>query len=160
MESWQQEANAQSAIETELERLLPWSAAKEVHTKNGPRFLRKASPSEAFWAAWRAGKERLRAVGISCGRSQLDNEWEVCWWRKLPPALVAQREEAVEQSRATDAEISVPCPDGLAYMPFQRAGIRFAIRLFGVETSTKEGGNKGPFRCDAKGVLIADEMGL
>lgn len=150
----------QSAIESELEALLPWSRAKEVNTKNGPRFLRKATPTEAFWNVWRVGKDALKAAGISCGRTIDGADWEVLWWRRIPPALVAQREEAVEQSRATDAEINVPCPEGLAYMPFQRAGIRFALRLFGVENSTQEGGNKGPFRCDSNGVLIADEMGL
>lgn len=52
--------------------------------------------------------------------------------------------KAVEQvaaaSRATDAEIDIPAPDGLAYMPFQRAGIAYAL--------------------PRKGTLIADEMGL
>jgi SWI/SNF-related matrix-associated actin-dependent regulator 1 of chromatin subfamily A len=43
-------------------------------------------------------------------------------------------------SRATDADIDVPAPEGLDYMPFQRAGIKFAQPL--------------------DGVLIGDEMGL
>jgi len=132
--------NMTAQIESELEALLPWSKAKEVNTKNGPRFLRKATPTEAFWNAWRVSKERLKAVGISCGRTIDGADWEVLWWRRLPPTLVAQREEAVEQSRATDAEINVPCPEGLAYMPFQRAGIRFAMQR--------------------TGTLIGDEMGL
>jgi SWI/SNF-related matrix-associated actin-dependent regulator 1 of chromatin subfamily A len=46
----------------------------------------------------------------------------------------------VEASRATDAEIDVPAPDGLAYLPYQRAGVAYAA--------------------GRKGVLIADEMGL
>jgi SWI/SNF-related matrix-associated actin-dependent regulator 1 of chromatin subfamily A len=43
-------------------------------------------------------------------------------------------------SRAVDADIDAPVPEGLAYMPFQRAGISYAT--------------------NRKGVLIADEMGL
>ena len=46
----------------------------------------------------------------------------------------------VEASRATDAEINVPAPEGLSYLPYQRGGIAYAA--------------------GRKGVLIADEMGL
>lgn len=49
-------------------------------------------------------------------------------------------EAAVAESKAVDATIDIPCPTGLEYMPFQRAGIAFA------ETRAN--------------VLIADEMGL
>lgn len=124
----------------ELERLLPWSKPREVPTSRGPRILRKAAPTEAFWNAWRAGREMLKAVGISCGRDSRPGgtgEWEVCWWQEVSQEVVHARAEAVEQSRATDAEITVPAPAGLAYMPFQRAGIRFALgrtaTLFGDE---------------------------
>jgi SWI/SNF-related matrix-associated actin-dependent regulator 1 of chromatin subfamily A len=86
-----------------------------------------------------------------------------CWWtdrleRAVPlleyakgaaedeiAAFVADREHAEERaeaSRATSADIDVPCPDGLAYLPFQLAGIRYAL--------TTRTGN----------ALIADEMGL
>lgn len=47
---------------------------------------------------------------------------------------------AVAASRATDADIEVPCPEGLAYMPFQRAGIAYALGRINT--------------------IIADEMGL
>jgi SWI/SNF-related matrix-associated actin-dependent regulator of chromatin subfamily A-like protein 1 len=46
----------------------------------------------------------------------------------------------VETSRAVDADIAIPAPDGLAYLPYQRAGIAYAVAH--------------------KGTLIADEMGL
>ena len=49
----------------------------------------------------------------------------------------AERREA---SRQTDADIEVPAPEGLAYMPFQRAGIAYAL--------------------NREHTLIADEMGL
>lgn len=52
----------------------------------------------------------------------------------------AQRAAAVEASRATDADIEIPVPDGLALMPFQRAGVAYAMG----RTST----------------LIGDQMGL
>jgi SWI/SNF-related matrix-associated actin-dependent regulator 1 of chromatin subfamily A len=48
--------------------------------------------------------------------------------------------QALRASRATDAEIAIPCPKGLEYMPFQRAGIAYAMAR--------------------PATLIADEMGL
>src|SRR3972149_6701754 len=56
----------------------------------------------------------------------------------------AKREQAREQtitaSRATTADVAIPAPDGLEYLPFQCAGIGFAL--------------------DRSATLIADEMGL
>ena len=48
--------------------------------------------------------------------------------------------DTLQASRATDATVNIPCPDGESYLPFQRGGIAFAMQR------------------DA--VLIADEMGL
>lgn len=48
--------------------------------------------------------------------------------------------QALRDSRATDAEIAIPSPKGLSYMPFQRAGIAYAMAH--------------------PATLIADEMGL
>jgi SNF2 family DNA or RNA helicase len=47
---------------------------------------------------------------------------------------------AVEQSHAKESDAVIPCPEGLAYLPFQRAGIAYAA----------------PRRY----TLVADEMGL
>ncbi|MBT9258178.1 MAG: DEAD/DEAH box helicase [Clostridiales bacterium] len=55
-------------------------------------------------------------------------------------ALQQQQEATLAASRATDADIDVPAPEGLDYLPYQRAGIAFAK--------------------ERHGVLIADEMGL
>lgn len=78
-------------------------------------------------------------------------------WATADPAIAAklrnpeqlQRAQQQEQeqhaatvvlSRAADADVALPAPDGLAYLPFQRAGIQYAL--------------------DRPHVLIADEMGL
>lgn len=45
-----------------------------------------------------------------------------------------------DQSRATDAEIDVPAPKGLRYLPYQKAGIAYSL--------------------ERQNTLIADEMGL
>jgi hypothetical protein len=126
----------------EIEKLVQWSKPTEVQTKVGPRILRKAEPTPEFWEAWRVNKQTLRAAGVTCGAKfrGAPNELEACWWQPLPAEVVQLREQSVKQSKATDAEIDVPAPDGLEYMPFQRAGIRFAL--------------------NRAGTLIADEMGL
>jgi SNF2 family DNA or RNA helicase len=53
-------------------------------------------------------------------------------------AGIAQK--AIEASRATDAEIKIPCPIGCEFLPFQRAGIAYAV--------------------NHKDTLFGDEMGL
>lgn len=50
------------------------------------------------------------------------------------------RTETIEASRATDAEIDIPAPENMTYLPFQRAGISYAS--------------------NRPATLIADEMGL
>jgi SNF2 family DNA or RNA helicase len=53
---------------------------------------------------------------------------------------VAAANESIAASRATDAEIEIPVPEGLSYLPYQRAGIAYAMHR--------------------QGSLIGDEMGL
>lgn len=40
-------------------------------------------------------------------------------------AVSAQHRAALESSRAREADISIPVPEGLAYLPYQRAGIAY-----------------------------------
>lgn len=123
-----------------LETLLPWSDARRVETKNGPRILRKAAPSAAFRAAWGSSKAGLKAAGIGWSQELKTGEWQVCWWQPLPAAEQEQAAATVAASKAMDADVEIPRPEGLEYLPFQRAGISFA--------------------CGKPGVLIADDMGL
>jgi hypothetical protein len=121
----------------EIEKLLNWGVPVEVETRNGPRTLRKAEPSPEFWDAWRAGKEQLKAAGISCGKDQRTGNWEVCWWAAIDPSKQAAIDAAIQASKATDADVDLPCPAGRAYMPFQRAGIKFVLDKFGIELKRK-----------------------
>ncbi len=127
----------------EIEKLTTWSAGREVRTQNGPRILRKGPLTAEYRAAWRANKEAMKAVGLSMGpvdRNDPQGDWEAIWWQPLNGEVAKERDAAVEASRATDAAVEIPAPDGLAYMPFQKAGIAFAT--------------------GKSGVLLADEMGL
>lgn len=122
-------------------RALKWDDEDlEVNTKIGPRLLRKAFPTPEFYDLWRDQKQGLKDLGISLGKNPRTNEWEVCLWRELPKEATAAREAAKAASRATDAVIDVPKPDGLEYLGYQRAGIAFGMHR--------------------PATLIGDEMGL
>lgn len=45
--------------------------------------------------------------------------------RQMLDTVAQEREQNLRLSRAHDLDIDLPCPDGLEYMPFQRAGIAF-----------------------------------
>ena len=47
-------------------------------------------------------------------------------------AIVAKKEAIVEASRAVDADIDIPAPEGLEYMGFQKGGIAYALHRAGV----------------------------
>jgi SWI/SNF-related matrix-associated actin-dependent regulator 1 of chromatin subfamily A len=102
-----------------------------------------------------ADKDIVKAAGARW------NPDRKCWWTDKPEvaeklaqgdaaavaAINAERQaaheraqRAVDASRATDAAIDLPVPEGLAYKPYQRAGIAFAL--------------------DRPHVLFGDEMGL
>lgn len=66
-------------------------------------------------------------------------------WAPEARALVLGAAQAQEASRAVDAEIDIPCPPGLAYRPYQKAGVKFALDAFA----------RGQ-----RGVLLGHEMGL
>ena len=128
-----------------IEGLVNWRKPREVMTKNGPRILRTAIPTEQFWAAWRDSKEQLQAAGVSVSMpNQWNPEHEACWWQELPREELEKREASLQGSRAVDASIILPKPDGCEYMGFQKAGIRYALDCFARGT----------------GCFIGDEMGL
>lgn len=75
------------------------------------------------------------------------------WWTKdkskydkllefitAPDVVIDNQDEIIAKSRAADTDYSPPVPEGLAYRPFQRAGIEWSV--------------------ERSGVLIADPMGL
>lgn len=128
----------------EVEELCKWSAPKLINTKRGWRNLRKAKPTDVFLAVWkdRGTRDILVSMGIQLGEKwkTTTGELECVWWQEPPKELVKKFAENLDNSRATDADILVPAPDGLAYMGYQKAGIAFA---------------RGK-----PGILFGDEMGL
>lgn len=137
---------APEQVTTAIADLLPWGKEQQVQTKAGPRLVRKAAPTEGFWAAWRAAKEQLRAAGVSV--TQYQGQWQVAWWIPIDPEQLEReqsaRETAQALTRATDAEVAVPAPEGLEYRGYQKAGVAFALNCW------KAG----------RGCLLGDDQGI
>ena len=106
---------------------LNWSKGEK---QSDGRLLKTAKPTPEFWALWKVKKVSIRKAGYTV--IKINDAW-----------LVAQFVDdiaAIEQSAATSSDMEIPVPNGLAYLPFQKAGIAYALKR--------------------KSCLIADEMGL
>lgn len=124
-----------------IEGLAEWSAPKSIQTRLGERLLRKAAPTQRFSELWKSEKkEELRTAGATFSKNNSTGEWELCWWLPISAQERQEREAALDESRAATSDAILPVPDGREYMPFQKAGIEYALK----RSST----------------LIADEMGL
>ena len=112
----------------DIENLGPWSAPKEVNTKNGPMRLRSFAIADGsgFWDVYRGNKQALKSAGVSVGQWQ--GKWQASWWIPLSKEDVEERKEQVEKSWAEDSDMDIPCPEGLSYLPYQRAGIDYASK--------------------------------
>ena len=113
---------------------LTWTGARfEVASRYEERHaIREAGfrwdpRSKRWWTAEPGVARRLESVAANSARQRL----ALC-------AAESQRSRAADLG--SDATRDVPCPDGLAYRPFQRAGIAWAL--------------------GREGALVADEMGL
>tara|TARA_R110000782_G_scaffold264873_1_gene358270 strand:- start:279 stop:2114 length:1836 start_codon:yes stop_codon:yes gene_type:complete len=110
-----------------MELKLDWSA-ETVHTDG--RFISTATPNQEFWSVWREQKSAVKAAGYSV--KKVDGNWVATRLR--------DNNDAIAESQASDSDMEFPVPEGLAYLPYQKAGISYAVK----RSST----------------LIADEMGL
>jgi SWI/SNF-related matrix-associated actin-dependent regulator 1 of chromatin subfamily A len=79
---------------------------------------------------------------------KIDGRW------KVSCQADQKRKAAVAESRAAEADIELPCPDGLEYLPYQKAGINYALKRSGVLFGDEMGLGK---TIQAIGVINADE---
>uniref|UniRef100_A0A6M3MF64 Putative helicase n=1 Tax=viral metagenome TaxID=1070528 RepID=A0A6M3MF64_9ZZZZ len=115
------------------------------------------APLKAAGWWWHPGPDGCRRKGCEACQAGLRKKWWTPFadkaarlrqvegdvqieWTPEAAAAVRATERSLEASRAVDAEIEVPAPEGLDYLPFQRAGIAYALAR--------------------PGTLIADQMGL
>lgn len=110
----------------------------------------KVNGAGAWWHGLPCSRPRCGACAAHLGKT---------WWTSDPQvaaafgayaedeatrrgleAIVGARREAIDASRATDADLEIPCPTGLSYMPFQKAGIAYVLArpnaLMGCEMGT------------------------
>lgn len=127
-----------------------------------PVLMYDAETRTFMWFGEFKHKEKPKSVGFRW------NEAAKAWWTKdfdkaaklveygneecqrVLAGMAPERAANLDASRATDSDLEIPCPAGLAYMPFQRGGIAYGLARFQHLYETEQQG----------GVLIADEMGL
>jgi SWI/SNF-related matrix-associated actin-dependent regulator 1 of chromatin subfamily A len=63
--------------------------------------------------------------------------------------IIADKKKAIEDSMASESSAKIPCPEGLSYLPYQVAGINYAVNIY----------SKGGLIPSCSGVLFGDEMG-
>lgn len=102
---------------------------------------------EGLYVCYTTPEERHLPKGAGFRWNPYHRRWETPYRARAlrlakwaDPELKAELEATEEASRATDAELEIPAPPGLAYLGYQKVGIKFALE------------------CPA--TLIADEQGL
>lgn len=104
-----------------------WDAWKFHGGACSSQYCRKGCPAVGHYGLWTTDAAAVRALGAYLDPSA--------------KAEIAKREASLDLSRAKEADGSdLACPPGRAYLPFQCAGIRYAM--------------------SRRSCLIADEMGL
>jgi len=91
-----------SVAGVDVESLLQWGAPCQVRSRGRLATVRAGVPTPAFWAAWRAGKDALKAAGVSVRRAD-DGEWQVSLWQDAGAGSGGgdAGEPAAEAGRAT-----------------------------------------------------------
>jgi len=100
-------------------------------------------------------KEQVKAAGF---RWDPQNRY---WWTedpvvaaRLDASIAAQVNQTINSSRAVSADVEIPAPAGLSYLPYQLAGINYARTRDNVLFADEMGLGK---TIEAIGVINADE---
>lgn len=105
---------------------LKWGEPRKVGTKKGSRIVKSATPTEAFWAAWRGDKEGLKEKGFSV--SQWNGDWQVTLW-----SVPGKKEIATEKKQVISVK-SEKLSNPLGLLAYQ---IPAAERLLGALKSNR-----------------------
>ena len=117
-----------------MDRYLTYRAGRFIWTGG---FATKDTPKEAGFKWDRDAKCWWTKVPEIAGK--LADHADDMAWAAIDKALTVKR-GSLELSRAADAEVDVPVPDGQALLPYQRAGVAYALQR--------------------PATLLGDEMGL
>lgn len=116
-----------------------WSKKKEVMTKFGRKCVQTSPATYDLSQLYKQYKDEMKEVGFSYTKDREGN-WSCALWSDITKEREEEIAEAVEASKAADADIVIPTPEGLDFYPFQKAGIAYMK--------------------SRKGILLADQMGL
>lgn len=120
---------------------LRWGKQQEIETKKGPRLRTTAPATQSAINLFEREGSDLYALGYTLSEwPKLSGKWSVTKWELVPEKIIVERKAAIEMSRATDATINAPKPEGLDFLGYQRAGIAYAF--------------------ERPSTLMADEQGL
>lgn len=96
---------------------LEWGSPRRVSTQRGPRDLRTAPATRAFWQVWEKNKDALKAAGISCSKDDTpDGTWEVLWW-------IPVSDEGAEPSEPAETGQEKETPE-----PLDLAALKWSFR--------------------------------
>lgn len=138
-----------SAIAQKLNKFAPKGMYfPEIGSPQPEHFLSKSGDSYV-WSGDFATRDLPKQAGFRWDSAKRQ------WWTKMQDSAAklskyaspelrvvlesvsSKKAESIEQSRAASADVSLPVPVGLDYLPFQKAGIRYALNrpntLFGDE---------------------------
>lgn len=118
-----------------------WTEPKTIHTKAGLRTVSNAQvPSELMPVIHDRQFQRDHKFTVS----QFRGEWKMTRWGIPTQEVVDGINARIQSSMATSADIEIPAPVGLEFLPFQKAGVKFLLDE-----------SRG-----YKNALLADDMGL
>jgi SWI/SNF-related matrix-associated actin-dependent regulator 1 of chromatin subfamily A len=116
---------------TDLSQILNWSKPERRQTSAGEKIFRRARvPLDSpFWPQWRADQTGFRLRGVSVRQvrdGETSSHWIAEWYCAISEKEELEQELNFQKSRAVDAAIQIPAPNGLEYAPYQKAGIAFS----------------------------------
>lgn len=111
---------------------LPWGESERVHHREFGDTHRATAVLDArseivFWPLWNVRKDALLRSGYAVGRQGRRGAWYVQRHIELSEEERDRDRERARLSRAHDADATLTSPDGLDYLPYQRAGILYAL---------------------------------
>jgi len=110
---------------TSIKDLAAWGRPRNSNTVFGLKKIRRGKPNQDFWSAWRSSKQELKSAGVSVRK--VKDEWIAEWLLPADEKTQAEQHSQLQASYAKDSDADIPCPDGLAYLPYQKAGIAYAM---------------------------------
>src|SRR4029077_7319856 len=97
----------------DIDKIAAWGPPRAVNTKDGPRILRVASPSNTFSNLWKTHKQACRDAGLGWGMDA-NGAWQICWWA-VDKIRSESEENSIAASKATNSSLKIPAPLGCEF---------------------------------------------